>query len=96
MHGNIPADLAELTTQFGGYLLYRTGNAKNLQEGAQKIMEKLRNGEALKVFKNMIIAQGVSEQVATELCDYKNYKIFGRQSKFIHVFKAKQSGNSLA
>ena len=66
-----------------------------MQEGAQQIMEKLKNGEALKIFKKMIVAQGVSEQVATELCDYKNYKVFGRQTKFIHVFKAKQSGKYL-
>ena len=92
LHGNIPNDLAELTAQFGGYLLYRTGLAKDMAEGASKIIEKLKNGEALKIFKRMIIAQGVSQQVATELCDYRNYKIFGRQAKYVHVFKANKSG----
>ena len=92
LHGNIPNDLSELTTSFGGYLLYRTGHVNTMQEGALKIMEKLKNGEALKVFKKMIIAQGVNEQLATELCDYRNYKVFQRQAKFKHVFTAKKSG----
>jgi len=92
LHGNVPSDIAELTSHFGGYLLYRTGHAKTMLEGAAKIMEKLQNGEALKVFKTMIIAQGVSQNVATELCDYRNYKVFGHPNTFLHVLTAKKSG----
>lgn len=39
-----------------------------MTEGAKIILEKLKNGEALEKFRQMIIGQGVQEQIANELC----------------------------
>lgn len=74
-------------------MLYRTGKAIDLKDGASKILEKLKNGEALKKFKEMIIAQGVSKNDAFELCDKRNYKqVFKRSSKYVTPISSKKSG----
>lgn len=57
------------------------------------IAEKLENGEALEHFKRMIIAQGVQESLAIDLCEKRNYEqVFGRKAKYTSLIKAKESG----
>ena len=57
------------------------------------IAETLRNGEALEHFKKMIIAQGVEESLAIDLCEKRSYeKVFGRKAKYTSHIKAKESG----
>jgi thymidine phosphorylase len=94
LHGNIKEDLKELITKYGGYLLFRSNKAKSLDEGCQMILNKLQNGEALAKFKQMIIAQGVDETIAHELCDKRNYKgVWLKQSKYSSTIKSNKSGN---
>lgn len=93
LHGNVPSDLHELITKFGGYLLYRTSKCASIDEGAKMIAEKLNNGEALEHFKKMIIAQGVDESLAIDLCEKRNYeKVFGRKAKYTSHIKGKETG----
>ena len=63
-----------------------------MSEGSRIIMEKLKNGEALKKFHEMIIAQGVSESIADELCFKRNYDVFATKAKFVSKIKATKSG----
>lgn len=92
LHGNIPHDLEELVTQFGGYLLKSTGNAESIGEGAKQILQKLKNGEALKKWKEMIVGQGVSESVADLLCNKQYDQVFHKKASTVTHLKAPQSG----
>ena len=44
------------------------GKVKSEKEGKNQIMETIANGSALKKFYDMMVAQGVQENVAQELC----------------------------
>ena len=92
LHGEMSKDMEELVTQYGGYLLYKTQRATSLEAGAKLILEKLKNKEALDRFQKMLIAQGVDEQLAHELCVKRNYNVFPKKSKFVSLIKAQQSG----
>lgn len=88
-------DLVDLVVQYGGYLLFRTKKASSMQQGCDMIMEKLKNGEALEKFRQMLIGQGVSELVANELCVKRNYKLMsenGREAKFLSDVTADTDG----
>jgi len=52
----------------GGELLYLNGQVKSQDEGKTKIHNTINSGEALEMFRRMIIGQGVREQDAKELC----------------------------
>ncbi|XP_016390935.1 thymidine phosphorylase-like [Sinocyclocheilus rhinocerous] len=61
-------DLKELVTNLGGYLLWMCGHSGTLESGKTEIAVKLENGEALKKFEAMLVAQGVSADDAHSLC----------------------------
>jgi len=64
-----------------------------MKEGQEIIMEKLRNGEALEKFRQMLIAQGVNENIAHELCINRNYNlVFGAKAKFLSTIRSKETG----
>lgn len=84
--------MTELVTKYGGYLLKSTGNAKTIEEGAQVILEKLKNGEALEKFRQMIIHQGVSEKTANDLCNQKYDLVFPKKAKFNSFIRSPKSG----
>jgi len=52
----------------GGHLLEMTHKTNSVDEGRQRITETLNNGTALEKFKQMLIRQRVSEEVAQQLC----------------------------
>lgn len=92
LHGDIPSDMKELVTKYGGYLLKSTGRAKSIEEGADMILQKLKNGEALEKFKEMIIGQGVSKVIANDLCN-KNYDmVFAKKATINTFLKPAHSG----
>ncbi len=64
-----------------------------MNEGAKIILEKLKNGEALKKFKEMLVAQGVEEQLAEDLCYNRNYQgVFEQKATYMSTIKARESG----
>ncbi|XP_077984719.1 thymidine phosphorylase-like [Glandiceps talaboti] len=69
LHGNGPEDLNNLVCRLGGNLLHAIGEVASEEEGIAKINQVLHNGSAIKKFQNMIVAQGVKEDVAERLCD---------------------------
>lgn len=72
----------------------RTDKVLTMAEGAKMILEKLKNGEALAKFKEMMIEQGVSETVAHELCYNRNYAgVFKSKAKQSTRLEAKKSGH---
>jgi len=74
-------------------LLLRTKKVASLAEGAKLIAQKLRNGEALKKFHEMLIGQGVNEAIASELCFKRNYEqVFTNRADYCSLIKATKSG----
>ena len=67
---------------------------KTLAEGRQMIMETLKNGTALEIFKQMITEQGVDEQLAIELCDNRNYSKVFKKSKYTTPIRSKATGTA--
>lgn len=93
LHGRLPDDIKELVVKYGGYLLQRVKKVSTMKEGQEIILEKLSNGEALEKFRQMLIAQGVSEQVAHELCINRNYNgVFASKAKFLSTIRSKETG----
>ena len=86
-------DIQELVTMYGGYLLQRTKKVSTMKEGAQMILKTLENGQALQKFYEMIIAQGVSSEIAHELCFKRNYNfVFGKKAQYTSLIKAEKAG----
>lgn len=64
-----------------------------MKEGQEVILEKLRNGEALEKFRQLLIAQGVREALANELCIKRNYDfVFGDKAKYLSTIRSKGTG----
>ena len=59
----------------GGELLYLKDLASTFDEGKLKIKEVLKNGDALKKFRDMLIAQGVSNDVADRICNSNHEEV---------------------
>ncbi|XP_070996772.1 thymidine phosphorylase-like isoform X1 [Oncorhynchus clarkii lewisi] len=68
LKGRGPDDILELVTSLGGLLLWMIGRAGSLDEGKKVISTTLQNGAALEKFQNMMIGQGVANQIAASLC----------------------------
>lgn len=58
LKGKGPKDLTDLSLSLAGGMIYLAGLAKSHAEGIKKATTALENGEALKYFREMIIAQG--------------------------------------
>ncbi|XP_048410573.1 thymidine phosphorylase [Stegostoma tigrinum] len=71
LKGNGPKDLEELVTYLGSHLLYLCGKAESSEVGEEAIKDVLKNGTALGKFQAMLVAQGVTTDLARALCQGK-------------------------
>ncbi|XP_007441569.1 thymidine phosphorylase [Python bivittatus] len=69
LEGGGPKDLRELVITLGGILLWQTGRASSVRDGATQIGHVLDNGAALRTFQAMLQAQGVEAETARVLCE---------------------------
>ncbi|CAF0871679.1 unnamed protein product [Brachionus calyciflorus] len=92
LHGNVRHDLEELITKYGGYLLQRVDKCETMVQGAKIILEKLKNGEALEKFRQMLIGQGVSEKIANDLCNRNYDAVFKQKAKYLSTIRAQTNG----
>ncbi|MED5272328.1 MAG: thymidine phosphorylase [Candidatus Thermoplasmatota archaeon] len=90
LKGEGPKDCIELILSQGAELLLLSGLEKSKEDGMTKIKNVLENGDALKKFKNMIIAQGVEEKYAEQICN--NPQILIEKCKFKSQLFTKKSG----
>ncbi|XP_056603899.1 thymidine phosphorylase [Triplophysa dalaica] len=96
LKGRGPDDLNELVSTLGGYLLWMSGHSSSLEKGKNDIMQKLINGEGLKKFEDMLVAQGVSADVARSLCaDGADYFQHMKQATHQTELKAQHYGTVL-
>eukprot|EP00095_Tigriopus_kingsejongensis_P001611 maker-scaffold289_size220122-snap-gene-0.12 protein:Tk01611 transcript:maker-scaffold289_size220122-snap-gene-0.12-mRNA-1 annotation:"predicted protein" len=75
LRGQGPEDLRELVVVEGGLLMASVKQDMSQEEGEAKIKEALTNGTALSKFRDMIVFQGVSPQMAEELCHGSTWKV---------------------
>lgn len=68
LSGRGPEDLKELVIKQGGYILEALNKAESQKAGAKLIADALENGKALQKFCDMLKAQGVSPDLAKNLC----------------------------
>ncbi|XP_069764130.1 thymidine phosphorylase [Narcine bancroftii] len=68
LKGKGPKDLEELVTCLGGHLLHLCGKAGSFKAGEKDIKNALQNGCALGKFQAMLVAQGVTPDLARALC----------------------------
>ncbi|KAK8378489.1 hypothetical protein O3P69_011185 [Scylla paramamosain] len=86
LRGEGPADLRELVVHLGGELVAAAGVAGSAEEGQRAVERVLNDGSALASFRKMLVMQGVSEEVAAELCGEKpNYSKLPRASSITPV-----------
>lgn len=58
LHGGGPDDVNKLVTLLGAYMLLHAGLAGSVEEGREKVREKLQNGEAFDRFVHSVKRQG--------------------------------------
>lgn len=63
LKGKGPRDLLELSLTLGALMLELAGISKDAEEGKKLLVEKLKSGEALEKFREMVRAQGGDERV---------------------------------
>ncbi|XP_051890026.1 thymidine phosphorylase isoform X2 [Pristis pectinata] len=68
LKGKGPKDLEELVTCLGGHLLHMCEKAGSFKAGEEDIKDMLQNGCALGKFQAMLVAQGVTADLAKALC----------------------------
>ena len=69
LKGDGPDDCRELIIAQGVQLLLSSGLETSEDKAKTEIKNKLKNGSALKKFKQMIVAQGVEEKFAEKICN---------------------------
>lgn len=67
LKGKGPADLTELCVELGAGMLQLAGKVSSLDQGKELLRTKLKNGEALAKFGELITAQGGSAKVIKDL-----------------------------
>ncbi|GFG35736.1 hypothetical protein Cfor_03921 [Coptotermes formosanus] len=93
LKGNGPCDVVELVSTLGGIILEMKGHVKTLNDGKDTILNVLNSGEALEKFRLMLISQGVTEVIATTLCQGDMWSVLPSVSpNHITVIKAYSSG----
>lgn len=53
----MPGDIFDLTIEIAGHMVHMAGICQSFQEGRQMALQTIKNGSALKKFKEMIRAQ---------------------------------------
>lgn len=58
LKGNMPEDVRDVVLELGAYMIKLAGLGNNIEENKEKMLENIKNGKALKKFKEMVENQG--------------------------------------
>lgn len=58
LKGNMPEDVRDVVLELGAYMIKLAGLWNNIEENKEKMLENIKNGKALKKFKEMVENQG--------------------------------------
>lgn len=85
LRGEGPKDLEELCLVLGSQMVVLAKKAANLEEARAKLLENMRNGKALEVFKAFLAAQGGDGSIVDDPSKLP-------QAKYVKEVVAKQDG----
>ncbi|CAG5119942.1 unnamed protein product, partial [Candidula unifasciata] len=93
LQGNGPADLLDAVLDLGAHLLHSGNFVSSIKEGGNLLRSKIADGSALAKFCAMLKGQGVSADVADDLCNPRTdvWKIL-TQAKNKTEFQSKEDG----
>ncbi|CAG0899357.1 unnamed protein product [Darwinula stevensoni] len=80
LQGKGPEDFDELVTKLGGHLLHAMGKVGSVEEGVKNVRSNIETGKAMEHFRNMLLAQGVSEANADVLVAGDPWKVLPKAS----------------
>ncbi len=96
LKGRGPDDLLEVTLALGSYMLVLGGKASNFQKSRELLLEKIKNGEGLNRFKQMVLRQGGDPKFVDDYSVFPktNYQIEVKSDKngYINFTDAKEVG----
>ena len=85
LKGNAPPDLKQVTFALSSHMLILAGRVKTFEQGIKVLEEQIRNGKALKKFKQMLQIQGGDTRIV------EDYSLLP-QAKFRLEIKAAKTG----
>lgn len=96
LKGRGPADFTELVETLGAYMLWMGDAAENIEEGAEKVRQVIKNGKALEKFFEFLTAQGVKDDPAISIEKLpradKIVKVCADESGFVGKIDAQEMG----
>lgn len=96
LKGRGPADFTELVETLGAYMLWMGDAAENIEEGAEKVRQVIKNGKALEKFFEFLAAQGVKDDPSVSIEKLpradKIVKVCADESGFVGKIDAQEMG----
>lgn len=96
LKGRGPADFTELVETLGAYMLWMGDAAENIEEGAEKVRQVIKNGKALEKFFEFLTAQGVKDDPSVSIEKLpradKIVKVCADESGFVGKIDAQEMG----
>lgn len=96
LNGNMKEDVKEVVLTLGAYMIKLAGKGNDIEENKQKMLEQIRNGEAIKEFKELIQNQGGDASYIdnTELFEKAKYILPVKSNKtgYVKAINAKNLG----
>lgn len=96
LKGRGPADFTELVETLGAYMLWMGDAAENIEEGAEKVRQVIKNGKALEKFFEFLTAQGVKDDPSISIENLpradKIVKVCADESGFVGKIDAQEMG----
>lgn len=96
LKGRGPADFTELVETLGAYMLWMGDVAENIEEGAEKVRQVIKNGKALEKFFEFLTAQGVKDDPSVSIEKLpradKIVKVCADESGFVGKIDAQEMG----
>lgn len=96
LKGRGPADFTELVETLGAYMLWMGDAAENIEEGAEKVRQVIKNGKALEKFFEFLAVQGVKDDPSVSIEKLpradKIVKVCADESGFVGKIDAQEMG----
>ena len=96
LKGNMKEDVQEVVLTLGAYMIKLAEKGDNIEENKQKMLEKIKNGEALKKFKELIQNQSGDVSYIDNIELFKKAKyilpVLANKSGYVKTLNAKNIG----
>ena len=98
LHGRGPDDVNQLVTLLGAYMLMHAGFAVSVEEGCEKVREKLQNGEAFDRFVRSVKRQGGAVEMIENAEGFdlasSEVTVSSKQDGFVRSINTEQIGTA--